>query len=107
MGINYDHWLEHDFLDRDFWVEHYNTFAEAWKTSEEAGVMALSKAMAVLNNKNPDKAENILTAQSDEPTIRKKTTRYSFVCDCSYYLILISFALAIVSVSVGYICSNL
>lgn len=103
MGLDYDHWLKRDYLNRDFWVEHYNSWADFWKKSEETGAMELSQAIAFLNNKNPKEAENILTANSDDKTIRKKITIYTFICSWSYQLSLIFFVLAVVSVAIGYI----
>jgi hypothetical protein len=105
MGLNYDHWLERDYLDRDFWVEHYNLWADFWKKSEEEGVMELSRAIAVMENKNPEEAKNILTTQSDDSATRNKIKVYSLICDWSYRLILIFFVLSIVSVGAGYIFS--
>jgi len=106
MGLDYDHWLEHEYLDRNFWVELYNSWADFWKKSEAEGIMELSKAVAILNNQNPDEAKNILTIQNDDSKIRSKIKRYSFICDWSYQLMLIFFVLAIVSVSIGYLSSN-
>lgn len=105
MGLDYDHWLEHDYLNRDFWVEHYNTWADFWEKSEEEGAMELSKALAVLANEDPEKAKNIFTSQIDDSATRNKINRYVFISDWSYQLLLIFFVLAIVSVAVGYISS--
>lgn len=104
MGLDYDHWLELDYLDRDFWVDHYNRWADYWNESEKKGITELSKAVAVLKNQDPEKAENILDSpQSDDSAVRNKIERYSFICYCSYQLILLFFVLAIVSLGVGYI----
>lgn len=79
MGLDYDHWLEYNYLDRDFWVDHYIHWADFWKESEEKGIMELSKAIAILDNKNPEEAENILIAQGDDDIIRKGITKYTFI----------------------------
>ena len=103
MGLDYDHWLEREYLDRNFWVELYNSWADFWKKSEAEGIMDLSKAIAVLTNRNPDEAENILTLKTDDRSLRNKIKRYSSICNWSYQLMLIFFVLAIVCVAVGYI----
>ena len=105
MGLDYDHWLEHDYLNRDFWVDHYNNWAKFWGKSEEEGLEQLSKAIAILNNENPEKAINIFKEKERDDSVRKKIIKYKFICNWSYQLSLIFFVLSVISVTIGYICN--
>lgn len=105
MGLDYDHWLEHQYLDRDFWVDNYNRWAEFWKNSEENGMLELNKAIAVLGNENPNKLKNILEKKERDASIRGKITIYRFICNYSYQLSLIFFVLSVGCIATGYICN--
>ena len=106
MGLDYDHWLKHDYLDRDFWVEHYYSWAKFWEKSEEDGLMELSRAIAILNNKDPKVAKNVLEGFPDEEeATRKKFSFLSSTCNIAYQSALLFFVLSICSLAVGYINS--
>jgi len=106
MGLDYNEWLKNKHLDRDFWVNHYARWAKFWEDTEKEGMEDLNKMIAILDNKDPEKAENIATTQYSDNSTRKKISFYSLICAWSYQLMSIFFVFAIISMGVGYICSN-
>lgn len=103
MGFDYDHWLGREYLDRDFWVEHYNSWAEFWQNTETDGLKALGRALAPLSQKKPEETENIFITEQDDSAQQRKYARYTTICNRSYELSLIFFGLAFVSIGLGYI----
>ena len=102
MGLDYDSWLEKDYLDRNFWVNHYNKWADFWNKAENEGLRNLGKAFAPLLGKKPEETEELFLSKQDNKQTIRRTIRYRNICDRSYGLLLVFFVLAILSITVGF-----
>lgn len=102
MGRDYDSWLSHEYLDRDFWVDHYNKWAEFWKHTEEEGLRNLGRAFAPLAGKTPEETEEIFLKPQDNTKSVRKVILLRKTCYWSYNLIMIFFILAMVTVAIGF-----
>lgn len=103
MGLNYDDWLKHSYLDRSFWVDHYNRWAEFWKKSEQDGMYALAKAFSSLIDKSPEETLEILSGKKDNTQTVNSVRILRKICNQSYLSMLIFFGLAIIAIVVGFI----
>ena len=105
LGIDYDHWLEHEYLDRNFWVELYDGWAKLWHEQEIDGLKAIGRAYAPVVNKLQNETEDIFLPKEAKNTINKKYAIYEGICYWSYHIILISFCSAVLSMVIGYVNS--
>lgn len=105
MGLDYDHWLQHDYLDDQFWKELYEGWAAHWKKWEVQGLKDIGRAYAPVINKLPSETESMLLP-SPEPIATSKTySALKWSCFVSYGLNLILFFLAVLSLVIGYVTS--
>lgn len=103
MGLDYDDWLQHEYLDRNFWVDHYNHCVKFWENSEKEGLKSLGKAFAPLLGKKPEETEGIFLNKHDNKEAVQKAIRLSYVCNRAYTYMLIYFCLAILTSTICFI----
>jgi len=102
MGLDYDEWLGKDYLTRDFWVDHYNRFAEIWRTREGEGVRNLARALASLTGKKPQDIEALLLQEGNSQGLSTKATRFRGVCNWSFVLMMVFFVLSIAVLAIAF-----
>lgn len=102
MGLDYDSWLQREYLDRTFWVDHYKRWADFWHQSERQGMRNLEIAIAPLMGKTSAEAEGFLSKQGDSSQTVATISRIRSICNNAYALLLISFGLAVLSIAVGF-----
>ena len=102
MGLDYDKWLQKDYLDRNFWIDHYNSWADFWRKTENEGLRNLGKVFAPLLGKKPEEAEELFFSKQDDKKTVQKTIRYRNICNWSYALMSVFFVLAILSITIGF-----
>jgi hypothetical protein len=105
MGQNYDHWLENENLDRAFWVEHYQSWADFWNKQEQEGIKNLAKALAPLMGKLPQDVDETIITQNDNATKIKNLVQLRKICHITYLGVMFSFLLAITTVALGFFIS--
>lgn len=105
MGLNYDDWLKRDNLDRSFWVDHYNKWADFWRRSEEEGLRSLGKAFAPLLSKKPEETEEFFLKKHDDKETAQRAITLRMICNKAYLYMLIFFGLAILTISISFVFS--
>jgi hypothetical protein len=105
MGLDYDEWLKNNHLNQKFWIDHYNRWAEFWRKSEKDGLEDLGRAIAPLFLKNSEETKDVFLKKHDNTAIIKKAKNLLMICNIAYLCMLISFGLAIVTISCSFIFS--
>lgn len=103
MGYDCTRWLQSN-LPREFWVKSYNDWADFWRKSEEAGLKALGRAFSKVANVSEEIGEKILMDNKKENKKNKINVRtvLTFLCEYSYYLMLLTFILSAISLFIGF-----
>ena len=104
MGLDYDYWLTRDYLDRDFWVEHYQRRANHWETEDKRGLKMLGRQFASLLHKKPNETEKIFIEPEQDNSLPKKSKILTYICKISYVLLMLFFGLGMLSIAFGYLC---
>lgn len=105
MGLDYDDWLEKDYLDRTFWVEHYQRWAEFWEKQEKDGINDLAKALAPLMGKLPEDVDGTVITEQDNTAQIKNLVKLRNICQQAYRGVMFSFLLAISTIVLGFFIS--
>src|SRR3989339_661706 len=103
MGLDYDEWLKHDYLDRGFWVDHYKHWAEFWKKQENEGIRQLARALVPLIDKSVDEVENMLTGKVDDAKVLDRARLLRKICNYSYALMLCGLGFAAIAITMGFV----
>jgi hypothetical protein len=105
MGLDYDDWLEKDHLDRNFWIEHYQKWAEFWEKQEQEGIHNLAKAMAPLLGKLPEEVDGTIITEQDNTDGIKNLVKLRKISQSAYKGVMVSFLLAISTIAFGFFIS--
>ena len=105
MDLDYDSWLEKEYLDREFWVEHYQYWALFWEQQEKIGLKNLAMAIAPLLGKEPsDVNETIITEHNNTLQIAN-LVKLRKVCERAYNGVMLFFIFAISTIALGFFVS--
>jgi hypothetical protein len=102
MGLDYDNWLTIEYLTREFWVDHYNKWAEFWRKTEDEGLRNLGRAFAPILGKKQEETEDLFLKKQNNNQLLNKTILYRKICSWSYNLVLIFFLSAIFIIVIGF-----
>lgn len=102
MGLDYDGWLQHAYLDKSFWLDHYKKWAGFWHESDRQGMRNLEIAVAPLVGKTAEEAEGTLTREWDQRKDVLVMNGIRYICNSAYILLLIFFGLAVLSIAIGF-----
>jgi hypothetical protein len=100
MGLDYDEWLNDDYLDRNFWVDHYNRWKDFWIKTENNGLEYFYKELALLSNSTFEDVKNRFSSQSEDSKINNKLEKINRY---SYMLTNIMFGIGVIFLSLGFV----
>ncbi|WP_419769248.1 MAG: hypothetical protein ACNI3C_07760 [Candidatus Marinarcus sp.] len=103
MNLDYDDWLENDNLDRDFWVKHYERWAQFWDNQEKEGLKNLSMAMAPLLGKLPQEVDEKIITEQDNTSQIKSLVKLRNICHRAYIFVMLFFIFALLTITLGFI----
>lgn len=103
MGVDYDSWLDKDYLTRDFWVDHYNRWADFWQAQEIEGLRTLAKAIAPLAGIDPEEAEAYFLGERKDRDLSRRGILLRKVGTCSFVLMLAFFVASVTALAAGFL----